>query len=247
MKGPFEDNPQKSRGLGSRLLGRRARGEAARELEALLASAGDLSSLTAEEVDAVVERHGLDLMRLRSAVRDLYRRYLEYCLVDRAISETEALDLAHLRGLLRLDGQAAAEVQEEVACAVYGAAIDEVLADHRLDGEEEAFLRGLRAGLELDEEAAEQAFEDGRRRARQRYLSSVVSSDDVLLVSQEVKLELEGLGETIDAAVAAALEEAATILPRLEQVEITRLKAEIEGGKVARWRVKLKTVLDRGG
>ena len=246
MDGPFEKNLQKTGNIATRLLGRKARGDAAREIEALLASSAELSDLSAEDVEKVAARHGVDMARLQSTSRELYRRYLEFCLVDRAISEAETADLAHLRSILRLGSVAAAEVQEEVACAVYGAAIDEVLADHRLEDDEEAFLKSLRSDLGLDGDAAERAFEQGRRRARQRYLSSVVSSDDVLLVSREVKLELEGSSDvSIEEAVADALKEAVTVLPQLRHVEITSLRAEIVGGVVASWSVKLKTILDR--
>ncbi len=247
MTGPFESRHERSGGFGTRLLGRKARGEAAREIEALLAGSTDIGQVTAGDVQTVAERHGVDMSRLQSTCRDLYRRYLEFCLVDRAISSSEASDLAHLRSILQLDEIAAAEVQEEVSCAVYGAAIDEVLADHRLEAEEEAFLKTLRSELGLAQEVAQQAFEEGRRRARQRYLSTVVSSDDVLVVSQEIKLELEGTSETsIEDAVGDALEEALTVLPNLRQVEVTSLRGEIADGRVTQWRVKLRTILDKG-
>lgn len=247
MAGPFEESAKPDRGLGSRLLGRRARSAAAREVEALLAGATSISDLTERDVEAAVERHGTDLSRLRSSFRDMYRRYLEHCLVDLALSEQEALDLAHLRRVLGLDEATAAEVQEEVACAVYGSAIDDVLADHRLEPEEEAFLKHLRADLKLDDEVASQAFEQGRRRARQRYLSTVVSTDDVLVASQEVKLELRGTSESsLEDAVRSSLVEARTVLPGLKEIEVKTIRAEVGESGVRRWNVTVGAVLDRG-
>jgi hypothetical protein len=190
MSGPFESVPRPSGGLGSRLLGRKARGAAARKLEALLAGSPQLSAVTADHVAEAVAGHGVELSRLRSQCRDLYRRYLEYCLVDHALSETEVSDLGHLRSILAIPEPIASEVHEEVSCAVYGAVIEDVLSDHRLDAEEEAFLERLRENLELDAATADRALEEGRRQARQRYLSTVVSSDDVLVASQETRLEI---------------------------------------------------------
>lgn len=186
------------------------------------------------------------MARLQSSCRDLYRRYLEFCLIDRALSDEEVTDLNHLREVLSLSADAASEVHEEVACAVYGAAVDEVLSDHRLDPEEEEFLKRIRSDLDIDAESARQAMEVGRRKARQRYLSSVVSSDDILVASQEIKLEIEGSSpDSIEDAVSDALQEATTVLPGLTRIEIARLEADVESGKISAWHVKLRAVLDR--
>ena len=246
MTGPFESNPGTSGGLGSRLLGRKARGAANRDIEALLAGSPDISAVTADRVAAIATEHGVELSRLQSQCRDLYRRYLEFCLVDHALSDAEIADLGHLRTILVLPDEVASEVHEEVSCAVYGAAIDDVLSDHRLDPEEEEFLTRLRDDLDIDAEAAERAFEEGRRRARQRYLSTVVSSDDILVASQEIKLEIEGSSEeSIEGAVSDALKEAGTVLPGLKRIEVAALEADVAGGGVSRWHVKLKAILDK--
>jgi len=246
MTGPFESNPGTSGGLGSRLLGRKARGAANRDIEALLAGSPEISAVTADRVAAIATEHGVELSRLQSQCRDLYRRYLEYCLVDHALSDDEISDLGHLRTILALPDEAASEVHEEVACAVYGAAVDDVLSDHRLDPEEEEFLTRLRDDLDIDADAAERALEKGRRLARQRYLSTVVSSDDILVASQETKLEIQGSSEgSIEDAVSDALKEAGTVLPGLKRVEVAALEADIAGGEVSRWYVKLKAVLDK--
>lgn len=246
MTGPFESSPVASGGLGSRLLGRKARGAAARDIEAALAGASDLSAVTAERIAAIASEHGVDMSRLQSSCRDLYRRYLEYCLVDHALSEAEVTELGHLRLILTLPDEVASEVHEEVACAVYGAAVDDVLSDHRLDPEEEEFLKQIRAGLDIDQQAAERAMQAGRRKARQRYLSSVVSSDDILVASQEIKLEIEGSSAaSIEDAVSDALKEAAAVLPGLKRVRIGALEADVAEGEVTHWHVKLKAVLDK--
>ena len=246
MTGPFESSPGTSGGLGSRLLGRKARGAAGRDIEAMLAGSPEISAIPADRVAAIATEHGVELSRLQSQCRDLYRRYLEYCLVDHALSEREVADLGHLRAILALPDAVASEVHEEVACAVYGAAVQEVLADHRLDPEEEEFLQRIRDGLDIDAHTAERAMAEGRRKARQRYLSTVVSSDDILVASQEIKLEIEGSSdESIEGAVSDALKEAATVLPGLKRLQIASLEADITEGRVATWHVKLKAVLDK--
>jgi flavin-binding protein dodecin len=246
VTGPFESSPTASGGLGSRLLGRKNRVAAARDIEALLAGSPEISQVTADRIAAIATEHGVEMSRLQSQCRDLYRRYVEFCLVDHALSEAEVTDLSHLRTILVLPDEVASEVHEEVACAVYGAAVEEVLSDHRLDPEEEVFLQKIRGGLDIDAGTAARAMEEGRRRARQRYLSTVVSSDDILVASQEIKLEIEGSSEeSVEGAVTDALGEAATVLPGLKRVVVSSLEADISEGKVARWHVKLKAVLDK--
>jgi flavin-binding protein dodecin len=246
MTGPFESSPGPSGGLGSRLLGRKNRGAAARDIEALLAGSPELTEVTADRIAAIATEHGVEMSRLQSQCRELYGRYLEFCLVDHALSEAEVTDLGHLRTILELPDAVASEVHAEVACAVYGAAVEEVLSDHRLDPEEEEFLQRIRDGLDLDEGTATRAMEEGRRKARQRYLSTVVSSDDILVASQEIKLEIEGSSEeSIEGAVSDALREAATVLPGLKRVVVSSLEADISQGTVTRWHVKLKAVLDK--
>ncbi len=246
MTGPFESSPAPSGGLGSRLLGRKNRVAAARDIEALLASSPQISEVTADRIAAIANEHGVEMSRLQSQCRDLYRRYVEFCLVDHALSEAEVADLGHLRTIFVLPDEVASEVHEEVACAVYGAAVEEVLSDHRLDPEEEVFLKEIRGGLDIDAGTAARAMEEGRRRARQRYLSTVVSSDDILVASQEIKLEIEGSSEdSIEGAVTDALGEAATVLPGLKRVVVSSLEADISEGQVSRWHVKLKAVLDK--
>ncbi len=246
MSGPFESRRDVSGGLGSRLLGRKARGAAGRDIEALLAGSPDISKVTGDRVAEIAAGHGVDLSRLQSQCRDLYRRYLEYCLVDHALSDAEIDDLGHLRTILALPDAVSSEVHEEVACAVYGAAVDDVLSDHRLDPEEEQFLQRIRDDLDIDPAAANKAMEAGRRRARQRYLSTVVSSDDILVASQEIKLEMEGTSEdSIEAAITEALVEAKTVLPGLKRVVVSSIEAEVVGGEVSNWHVKLRAVLEK--
>ena len=99
---------------------------------------------------------------------------------------------------------------------------------------------------DIDASTAERAMEEGRRRARQRYLSTVVSSDDILVASQEIKLEIEWSSEeSIEGAVFDALAEATTVLPGLKRVVVASLEADVAGGEVSRWHVKLKALLDK--
>lgn len=246
MAQPFESRQATPGGLGGRLPGARARAAAA-EIEGLLAAAERVTDISAEAIAELVSRHGLDLDRhLSKAGKQLYRRYLEHCLVDRALSDQEAEDLAHLRAILAVEEEVASGITDSVAQAIYGAAVDQALADHRLEPDEELFLSRLRSDLRIEAEAAEAALADGRERARQRYLAKVSDRDDVFVSSQELKLKLEGTSEvSLEAAVENALVAAADVLPGLNQVEITAIHADVSNGAIARWHVAVRARIEK--
>jgi flavin-binding protein dodecin len=244
MAQPFESSgPEEVPGRG--LLRRKARGAAAREIEDLLARASRVTEVAAEQVGAIAARHRIDLGRhLSGCCRELYSRYLAHCLVDQRLSDAELADLCHLRAVLGIDESEAEEIHEDVAGTIYGDAIDSVLQDGRLDPGEERFLERLRTDLRLDAEISAQALTEARSRARQRFIAGVISTDDVLVASKGAHIELEGVSEaSLEDAVAAAAAEASGALPDLAEVEITRMRAELEGGRVSRWRVSLRATL----
>lgn len=240
MAEPFERRVSSGRGFLGRL--RRARGGVIREIEDLLARARRVSEVDPEQVAAVARSHGVDLgRRLRTARLGLYRRFFEQCLRDQTVSDEERRELAHLRRLLQLEDGDIARLHEEVAVAVYGDAVDRVLEDHRLDPEEEDFLRKLRDELVLSDELAERLLAQGSGRARRRFLDRAVQRDDFLLASRDLTLELSGESECgLEAAVERAVEQASRAVDGLTGVEVSRIGVEVAGGRVARWHVKLQ-------
>jgi hypothetical protein len=122
MARPFEGNESAAGGRGRFRRSRRA--SALDEIEALLARADEIRSVTSADVGSVCAGHGLDSPRRipRDRAR-LYRRYLEHCFEDGMLSQEESADLEHLRDLLHLAPREIARVQESVAREVYGAAV----------------------------------------------------------------------------------------------------------------------------
>jgi hypothetical protein len=105
-------------------------------------------------------------------------------------------------------------VHDEVAREVYGKAIQEVLADLKLDPEEEAFLRRLRGELQISETVAGQLFAEGERNARDEVLREASSRDRLFLKEHTPAGEFTGRSTTtIEAAVADALAKATVAIP----------------------------------
>ena len=247
MAEPFQTSDSDDAGLIGRVFGSRARGAASQDIEALLAAAARVTDVSAAEVRTAGNEHAVDVTRhLRAPCLGMYRRYLEHCFVDRKLSDDEVEDLAHLRAILCLDDSACVPLHDEVAVALYGAAVDEALEDHRLEPEEEEFLSHLRANLRLEEDTADQTLAAATRKARNRYLATATTAEGAIVAAREAVVELEGSSpESIEAAVGDALGQAATLLPDIQEVEITKLTARLDDGRLESWHVTLRGTLPR--
>ncbi|MCL7926975.1 MAG: dodecin domain-containing protein [marine benthic group bacterium] len=248
MAEPFLTSESEESGLIGRVFGSRARGAAAREIEALLAAAGRVTDVSATAVKSVGTSHAVDVNRhLRAPCLALYRRYLEHCFVDRKLSDDEVEDLVHLRSVLALEESDCARLHDEVAVALYGAAVEEALADRRLEPEEEEFLALLQKQLRIEDERAQQALAEATRKARNRFLATATTAEGALVAAQTAALQLEGSSEaSIEDAVANALEQSATLLPELGEIEVTRITASLNDCRVGKWHVQVRADLPKG-
>lgn len=246
MAQPF----QRRAGIGARfvasLLGRRKRSDCLREIEDLLARADRLTEVSPASVREVADRHEVDFaQRMRTARCCLYRRFLQHCLEDQAVTEEEREELRHLRELLRLEDRDAERVHEQVARGVYGVALERVLEDFRLDPEEEAFLVRLQADLRLPDEVVESLEAEKLERARQRFLSRSAVHEHVLVAGRRAVFEVQGRSERgLEDAIRAAVAEACRAVPEVTIAGLQELYAELEDGRIVGWNVTLRMALD---
>ena len=178
--------------------------------------------------------------RLHTPRCNLYRRFFEYCLTDYSLSDGEVAELRHLQRLLNLSDADVARIQDRVARDVYGAAIQQVLDDGRLDEDEAVFLRELRADLALPEFRANQMYEEDARRTQQRVLSRVAPSSS-FLAPAGATFEIQGASTgDLDGAIRAAIDEAAHALPELSWAELDRVRVQVESGRVVQCSVRMR-------
>jgi flavin-binding protein dodecin len=237
---PFRRSSSPAGGFGRALRSRRV--TAFEVIEDLLARAENVRGVGADAIRDVCETLGVDLRRkYLSNRKQLYRRYLANCLEDRELSQRENADLEHLRSLLHLAMEDVASVHDEVAREVYGKAIQDVLADLKLDSEEEAFLRRLRGELQLPEKVAGQLFAEGERNARDDVLRKASSRDRLFLKEHTPAGEFTGRSTTtIEDAVAEALAKATVAIPSLHWFELKHIAGYVEGGQAKGWHVILR-------
>jgi flavin-binding protein dodecin len=227
-------------GLLSRVTGRRSRAETVRALESLLAEAERVADVTSEHVAAVGERHGIDLdAQLRTARRNLYRRFMEHCLDDFELSELELEDLRHLKTVLHLSDADVDHIQNRVTREVYGCAVETVLEDSQVDDEEKSFLKRLRDDLNVSDFHASQMFEEGLRRAQRRALSGT-AVDSAFLRADGRPIELHGSSRVgLQEAIQSAVDLAAERMPGLAWADVSDVRVRISDGRVVQWRVSL--------
>lgn len=242
MAEPFEERPER-RGM----LGRRLKSAASQAIETLLARAESVRDVAAEAARDIARSHDLEWPRtLRTPCTRLYRRFFEFCLVDLELSDEERGELAHLRALLAVDPEDAQRIHEDVVFEVYGRALDEVLADNRLDPDEQLFLAKLRSELDLSADAAERLLQQRTEMARQRYLSRTVARSNPLLASSRTELELTGhSASSVEAAIRGAVDEAGRAVPDLSWAKLDELRANVRDGQIDGWTVKLRAGLRR--
>jgi len=218
-------------------------------IEDLLAQAGCVHEVTRAAVSELCAARNVDLARrLSRGRRHLYYRYLKHCFEDMVLTPEEIDELRHLQELLHLDSADLAAVHDAVAVEVYGEAVEEVLADYRLDDDEAAFLRGLRQSLDLSEGAAARIYEDRAGRARERALSEAEARDRLFIDHRAPAGEFTGRASaSLERAIDDALTKASLAIPGLHWFELTHIAGYVEDGRVGSWHVTLSAGIGSQG
>ena len=240
MAGPFQ-RAQESQDASGGLLSRRS-SMTLEAIEDLLAQAACVRDVTSGAVSDLCTARKVDLRRrLSRGRRQLYHRYLKHCFEDRVLSPNEIDELCHLRDLLHLDAGDLVAVQNAVAVEVYGEAVEEVLADFRLDDDEAAFLRGLTDSLDLSEHTAARIYTEHAGRAHSRAMSEASTPDLQFLEHRAPAGEFTGRSSTsLERAIDDALTKASLVVPNLHWFEVTHIAGYAEEGQASGWHISLK-------
>ncbi len=246
MAEPFEAPSPSKLGRIAGVAGGRKRAFLS-DVEALLAAAERVSAIDLSRIEKFAQERGIDLAReVSTPRRSLYRRFLEHCLNDHALSSDESEDLAHLRKLLSLGDADVAAIHDDVARAIYGDAVAVVLEDYKLDPEEEAFLTQLRHEIGLSDDAAAELGREGSQRARERFVERKAVHRGGVVTQMGAEIELDGQSEGgLQQAVEDAIGKASETLPELRSAELKDIRVEIREGALVRWHVKLSTSLSQ--
>lgn len=152
MGAPFTAQPVVEPGLVGRVMG----GNLLAEVNNLFASAARPSDVPEDAVSQIAESYGIDPSRKCAAQLEvMYGSFLEHCLADRKLSDSEVEDLAHLQRLFGLSDAAVERIHEQKAGEIYGKGVADAVADGRLSPEERTFLEKLQSELRLPDQIAQ--------------------------------------------------------------------------------------------
>ena len=244
MAEPFELRQEAKRRLSGLGPGKRKRAFLA-ALETQLARCERIAEIEPGSVEELAREQNVDLTReVTTPRRRLYRRFLEFCLDDHALSDEEYEDLSHLQKVLHLDDVEAQRVHDDVVHGIYGEAIRDVLQDYRLDPEEEAFLERLRADIRISPDAADEIRREGEGHARQRFLRGAAVHGSSMVAARGAEVELEGSSDSsLQEALEVAIRDAVQAVPEIASAELKSLRVDVSEGAVRSWSVKLTTRL----
>lgn len=246
MADPFRDRTAEKRGHRLSVGPGRRKRAFLEELETLLATSESLTELTVPVVRQLAQTHKIDLTAdVTTARRALYRRFLEHCLNDFALSADETAELAHLQVLLALSEPDVNIAKEEAVRSVYGRALDAVLEDYQLDPDEAEFLLRLQKEIGLSADSAQALLGKKKQQLRERFIRDTqVYEGRVVMAPQRTEVELHGDSDTsLEDAVRVALAPATGALPEVRSAVVRDLRIEVTEGAISKWSVTLRAQL----
>ena len=230
MARPFVRRPLHRRSFFDRLLGRERKDNAVVEINNLLADAADVTHVSLEQVAAIEERFGTVSSSAMAEQRGaLLQQYLEHCLTDRVLEDTEVDRLRHLKRLLQLSDRRVSELENAATQHIYAEALEPALADRRLDDEERAFLEKLAHDLRLSPVYAQEILAGRAEELLQAYLDGAIA-DERLSAEEDEELQAiaRHLGVQLPLSAATRSElDRYRLLWRIEEGDLPEVEADI--------------------
>jgi hypothetical protein len=175
MPAPFDVESLRNPNWLQRLFRLPVKKNAAVEVNNLLAQATSVRAVPGDEIDRIFEKYRLNSNRAFHAERlGLYRKYVDSCLSRKAISDEEAADLSHLRGILKLDEKETEQMQLEGVTPLYQRRVNDALTGGRLSDEDRTKLDALEKDLRLSQEEAIRLYTECAKGSIQQFLNTIL-------------------------------------------------------------------------
>ncbi|MFQ3598771.1 MAG: hypothetical protein SNJ55_03720 [Chloroherpetonaceae bacterium] len=184
----FTRKPLKAQSFFQKLFRRQPPENAVTEINNLLASK-PLLDVRLTEVSNILAKYKPNVVRLFARdITQLYERYLQHCLTDKALSDKDLEELKHLKRLLSLNDKAVKDIHLKVAKQIYKESLEEAVADEKITAEEREFLRKLQTELTLPEEIATELQREVKQTMLTRFLLNAVA-DGQLSPDEDAQFE----------------------------------------------------------
>jgi hypothetical protein len=185
--GPFEERPLHKKGFFHRLFRMADSENAYISVENLLAKR-NWNDLDEGQISNILRDHGLKQFDHSKAVK-IYEKAFVHFLADRALSDDEVRHLFRLQQLLGIGNDDLEQIERRIIHPIYGQAIQDVLADNRINEEGRRSLEAFRLALRLDEQKALDIYQSHVTEIIQRQWANIASdrriSDEELACLQD--------------------------------------------------------------
>jgi hypothetical protein len=186
---PFREMPLAPTGLLCRLLRRPNKRNACIELNNLLARSTTAEDVGIEDIAALESKYRVVLpRRFHEEVARCYETCVKECLADKKLSDADVVSLVHLKIVLRLTDGEAVDIENKVKADLYGASIDQALADGQMTNEEYEFLNTPQSEIRLPEEVATSIYREKGGALLQQVFNRAVE-DRRLSPAEEAELQ----------------------------------------------------------
>lgn len=143
-----------------------------------LLSEKELLNISQNEICEIADRYGKNVFaKSNNILNETYKDYLNHCLIDKQLSETELAELKHLKSILSLTDKNVLEIHNNIVGNIYQKSMNEVVSDGKIDDKEEKFLEKLRKDLNLSEEIANKISDQVRGKFVQDFFDNAVSDE----------------------------------------------------------------------
>lgn len=167
------------------------------ELNNLL-SDKEMLNIKLDEVNRLCRRYRISNITMHSRrLSGFYHSYLQFCLEDRKLSNSEIVELRHLKLLLGLSDRTVKQIHKSLALAIYGQELDKVMSDDVIDYQEQQFLDELCQNLYLPEELADRLLQEKAGKKLSHKLKEIMADKRITPEEEkEFRLLSENLGFT---------------------------------------------------
>ncbi|MCC6551313.1 MAG: hypothetical protein IT279_14730 [Ignavibacteriaceae bacterium] len=167
------------------------------EINNLLAAIPSLFQLSQVDIEAITNRCLPDVSQIQiyDKLAGFYRIYLEYCLVDKKLTQDEIKSLQHLKRVFLLSDKTVKSITSELISQIYMAELQTVLEDGVITSEEASFLMKLRRDLVLDNESAEKLYETATRDFLNKKIAEALEDERL---TEEEEAELTRIAESLN-------------------------------------------------
>jgi hypothetical protein len=150
----------------------------------------EIREIKQSEIQAISKTYKVNFdKRYRKNLIEFYAVYLNRCLADKLLTESEITDLEHIKGILNLSDNEVEQINNELTGKIYKNELASIIADGLLDENEEQHLEKLQHNIRIPDDLAKKISAEMRRKFIKDFVKKAIS-DDRFSPDEEKELEL---------------------------------------------------------